>query len=214
MDILYESGIPCPSELTPTQVTDTLERARVACDTALDMKSKGVDITPTEKDKEEARSLMTDYAEAEASKDKKNIPAVSGTGAALHLGVLLSKYDTQVVKNAVQVKSYVTNRLIEESETAKDSGRIRALELLGKDVGMFTDKTEVTITSKSTEELEKELQTRLSRILDAKFIDSAVDIEEIDDESEYIGEESEVDEMGEISEFRGDKEVSEGSEPN
>ena len=202
MDILYESGIPCPSELTPTQVTDTLERARVACDTALDMKSKGVDITPTEKDKEEA------------SKDKKNIPAVSGTGAALHLGVLLSKYDTQVVKNAVQVKSYVTNRLIEESETAKDSGRIRALELLGKDVGMFTDKTEVTITSKSTEELEKELQTRLSRILDAKFIDSAVDIEEIDDESEYIGEESEVDEMGEISEFRGDKEVSEGSEPN
>ena len=45
--------------------------------------------------------------------------------------------------------------------------RLRALELLGKisDVGLFTDRTEVTITHQSTDDLRKKLRAKFDRLL-------------------------------------------------
>ena len=210
MEVVFESGIPCPVDLSPVQITDMLDRARVACATALDMQAKGVSIEPTEEEKEEARSLMGTYAEADNGlESRKNIPAVKSSGIALHLNSLLDEYDKQVVQSSLQVKHYVTNKLIEETVNPKDNVRIRALELLGKDAGMFSDKTEVTVKHQSTEELEKELRTRLSRILEGGFL-NVKEVEDVYDEEEVEDIESESEDDREFEEAAS---TQEGVEP-
>ena len=93
-----------------------------------------------------------------------------------------------VVENAVQVRHLVTNKLIEETENPDPRVRIRALELLGKisDVGLFAEKSEVTITHKTTDELRESLRAKLARlvnpqedVVDAVFIDGeAINIDD------------------------------------
>jgi hypothetical protein len=86
----------------------------------------------------------------------------------VHLDALLSEYDKQIVKSAAQIRTYVTNRLLLDSNHPDPRIRLRCYELLGKisDVGLFTDKTEVTMRHRPTEELEQLLRERLSKTLE------------------------------------------------
>lgn len=64
-------------------------------------------------------------------------------------------------------EEYVLKRLASEAEGAEtDGSRVRALELLGKTVGMFTDRVEVEQDGdKSAAELEADLEKRLRDLL-------------------------------------------------
>ena len=72
-----------------------------------------------------------------------------------------------MVKSATQVRHLVTNKLIEETENPDPRIRIRALELLGKvsDVGLFAEKSEVTITHQTSDDLKDKLREKLSRLV-------------------------------------------------
>ena len=85
----------------------------------------------------------------------------------MHLQEILSEFDKKVVQSAVQLRIYVTNKLIQESADPDPKIRIRALELLGRisDVGLFTDRTEVTINHRSTTDLEAKLKEKLQKLL-------------------------------------------------
>ena len=67
----------------------------------------------------------------------------------------------------MQVRHLVTNKLIEETENSDPRVRIRALELLGKisDVGLFAEKSEVTITHQTTDELKERLRSKLALLI-------------------------------------------------
>tara|TARA_R100000008_G_C3575457_1_gene164967 strand:+ start:382 stop:1071 length:690 start_codon:yes stop_codon:yes gene_type:complete len=161
--ISFDTGISLPVDLTPEELSDTLERAKVACQTALALEEIGVDIEPTEDDKEDARQVFT---------GEKNVSvALTNSAVAKHLAALLTEYDKQVVQSSAQLRTYITNKLIEESNSTESRTRMRALELLGKitDVGLFTERTEVTIKQQSTEELEKKLQEKLKVVMDAEY---------------------------------------------
>ena len=58
-------------------------------------------------------------------------------------------------------------RLAEEAEQAEtDGARVRALELLGKTVSMFTDRVEQADTAeRSASDIEADLRRRLDRLL-------------------------------------------------
>lgn len=64
-------------------------------------------------------------------------------------------------------EEWVLKRLSEEADQADNaSSRIRALELMGKTVGMFTDRIEqADTTERSASEIEKELTARLDRLI-------------------------------------------------
>ena len=64
-------------------------------------------------------------------------------------------------------EEWVLKRLQEEADGADNaSSRIRALELVGKTVGMFTDRIEQADTAdRSASEIEKELTARLDRLI-------------------------------------------------
>ena len=64
-------------------------------------------------------------------------------------------------------EEYVLKRLQQEAEQAEtDGARVRSLELLGKSVGLFTDKVEIEQDGdKSAAELERDLEKRLRDLL-------------------------------------------------
>jgi len=80
---------------------------------------------------------------------------------------LLKDFGHSVVDSAAQVRHYVTNKLIDESDNPDARIRIRALELLGKisDVGLFADKTEVTVTHQSTDDIKERLRGKLTKLM-------------------------------------------------
>jgi hypothetical protein len=89
------------------------------------------------------------------------------------------------VRHSIEIRHLVTNKLLLESENPDPRVRIRALELLGKitDVGLFTERSEVTITHQSTEDLRKTLREKFNRILN-KDVQDVVVIDDIDVDKE------------------------------
>jgi hypothetical protein len=92
---------------------------------------------------------------------------------AIKLAALLDAYDQQVVTDAVQVRTYITNRLLEISQCGDSKQELRAIELLGKlsDVGAFTEKSEITVTHKTSDDLRKAIQSKIQRLLDMEVVD-------------------------------------------
>ena len=64
-------------------------------------------------------------------------------------------------------EEWVLKRLSEEADQADNaSSRIRALELVGKTVGMFTDRVEQADTTERTaSEIERDLRAKLDRLI-------------------------------------------------
>jgi len=121
----------------------------------------------SEEDKHKAREV---FIGNELASDQD----LASPGMVVYLQSLLSEYDTVVVKSAQQMRTYVTNRLLRETDNPDPRIRMKSLELLGKisDVGLFTDKTEITMRHRPTEELEQLLRERLTKVLEAEVVDN------------------------------------------
>jgi hypothetical protein len=92
------------------------------------------------------------------------------------------------IESAGQIRHLVTNKLIEETENPDPRVRIRALELLGKfaDVGLFADRTEVTVTHQTTDDIKDRLRQKLSKLI--RTVEDA-EIIELDGEVLDVGQE-------------------------
>lgn len=120
----------------------------------------GLEVCISDEQKRKARDAFTGESSIRAA-------VASSPEVILHIGVLLDAYDCAIVKNACQIRNYVTNRLILESVDENPSIRLRALENLGKisDVGLFSEKSDMTISHKSAGDLENRLRSRLEKII-------------------------------------------------
>ena len=179
-------------------------RAEAACNTALELAEHGLDIEPTKEDKDVAAKLALAYADdPEKTSKKASSKKISTlTPASLILtNQILKEFGESVVDSATQIRHLVTNKLLIESENADPRIRIRALELLGKisDVGLFAEKSEVTITHQSTDDLREKLRSKLEKLVNpVEYAEDAVVLEgeaiNIDDELGLPeGEEEEYD---------------------
>jgi hypothetical protein len=182
-----EIGIPYSDNVS---YMDLRKRAEAACNTAVLLKEHGLDLCPTNEDEAIAAKLALAYADNpdKISKKVSNKRAAKIPPPALvATHGILTQFGHAVVENALQVRHLVTNKLIEETENPDARVRIRALELLGKisDVGLFTDKSEVTITHRTTDELRESLRSKLAKLInpveeieDAEIIEvSAFDVD-------------------------------------
>ena len=123
----------------------------------------------SEEDKEKAREVF-------AGKALASDEDLSSPGMVVYLQSLLCEYDQVVIKSANQLRTYVTNKLIFDSANPDPRIRLKSLEMLGKisDVGLFTDKTEITMRHRPTEELEQMLRERLTKVLEAEVVDNTI----------------------------------------
>ena len=168
MSILVEPelGVAIPEELPPM---DLKKRTDAAAETAKELADHGVNLEPTKEDEDIAARLVTAYADDPENTSKKVTTkrAATLTPASLVLtNNILQEFGHSVVESALQVRHLVTNKLIDETENPDPRVRIRALELLGKisDVGLFAEKSEVTITYQSTDDLRARLREKLQKL--------------------------------------------------
>lgn len=87
---------------------------------------------------------------------------------------ILDAYAMSVIESAVQIREVVTNKLLLLSDNKDPRIQLKALEMLGKisDVGLFTEKTEITMRHRPTEELEQMLRERLTKVIDGEVFES------------------------------------------
>jgi hypothetical protein len=172
------TAIPELSHPLPSDEAATLslhEKVAAMFKTTEFLETFGAASEPTEEDRVRARAAFHESIEAAAdTSDPAKIPAklsaITTPASVGHLKEILSEYDHVVVKSAVQIRTFVTNRLIEESTNPDAKIRMRALELLGKigDVGLFVERTEVTVKHKTTIELQSSIKERITKLLQAK----------------------------------------------
>lgn len=169
-----EVGLPLPThDTSEAEELDFREKAHVLCRTVLTTYG-GEDFVPIEPGDAQAAAHM--FATS-------HIPVrpAPRPGSILKLEALLTEYDHQVVESATQLRTYVTNKLIEESSHPDAKIRIKALELLGKigDVGLFAEKIEISVKERRTEEIDALLQEKLQRFAGKLGLTSAQPVEDV-----------------------------------
>ena len=165
-----------------SSLSDLKDTTAAAHNTANKLAEHGLEITPTKEDKENAAKLVSAYAENPEKTSKKITVkrAAALTPASLIVtDKILKEFGRSVVESSVQIRHLVTNKLLLESENPDPRVRMRALELLGKisDVGLFAEKSEVTITHQSTDDLRDKLKTKLEKLVIGEVIEGAVIID-------------------------------------
>lgn len=186
LEIVPEMGVR-PSSDAP--YADLRQRLDAVCNT---LEALGKSPPPTSADEESAKQLARGYAADPENASKQMTPqrVAKTTPAALLLTKqLLDEFGHRVVEDAVQIRHLVTNKLIEESSNPDARVRLKALELLGKmsDVSLFAEKSEVTITHQTTDDIKARLRDKLARLVNPEpVVDDAViiDGEVVDVEAE------------------------------
>lgn len=166
------SDVPVPKNLGDEVGASLQENARIAANTAALMAELDMPFEMTEEDEKLAHDLFkqVDKQKHKNGKDEYNPPALYQGNVALKLAALLTEYDHRVVLNATQARTYITNRLLEISSCGDAKHELRAIELLGKlsDVGAFTEKSEVTITHRTSDDLKNAIADKINRLLAAQ----------------------------------------------
>lgn len=160
-------AVPLGADSAPLK--GLLDKVEAACGT---VQALGLHIqAPSAEEEQTAATLVAAFAADPATTNQKatvkNVAQLTPPTLLLTQSILRD-YAHSVVTSATQIRHLVTNKLIQETENPDPKVRIKALELLGKisDVGLFSEKTEVTITHQTTDDLRAKLKARLNALRD------------------------------------------------
>jgi hypothetical protein len=141
--------------------------ATAACETINLLEKHGTPILETTgSDNLLASELLNEYAKNTQKKMSVKDLVELRPEAIVRTAEIIRKFDHVVVKEARQLRSLVVNKLILETENPSAAIRIRALELIGKmtDVGVFTERKEITVTNRNAEEVKDKLKEKLNQM--------------------------------------------------
>ena len=168
--------LPIKAERSTLSYKELRKRAAAACRAAALLKEHDcVDAPDLEMVQALALNAVRKVAKGEDVAAAEMASAMSTPEGALYVENILTAYDMEVVRDSKRLRNYVTNKLVMESENPDARIRMRALELLGKisDVGLFTERTEITVNNRSTVELENSLREKLLKLRDTGAIEDA-----------------------------------------
>lgn len=168
MELKIDTDMPVPEADNPENFMSTLT---AAANTARLLEAAGLDITLGDEDLDDAAATARQAARAPHSLQTRTaIKTITRkTPASLLLTErILNDYGHKIVQEAAQVRHMVVNKLIQETENPDARIRVKALELLGKvsDVGLFSEKQEITITHQTSDDLRARLRQKLERMID------------------------------------------------
>jgi hypothetical protein len=108
---------------------------------------------------------------------KQDIKALNNTAVAFGAREFVRTYSTRLAVEMSDIRTALTNKLLELANCGDPRFELKALELLGKhsDIALFTERSEVTVNYKNSTDLEGAIKDRIRRILHS----SAVDVEPI-----------------------------------
>jgi hypothetical protein len=119
----------------------------------------------------------------EAVKRKKT-QNLSKPNTAFAAAAFLRTYGQQLAMDAAEARAAITNKLMEIANCGDARYELKALELLGKhsDIGIFTDRSEITINYKDPVDLENEIKERVKRLLNASLVETVPLDQSLDEE--------------------------------
>ena len=184
--IIPTANIPLPDDFESEEPKSFDQKVKVAAATAKVLVDAGAEIPVSTQEKKEASDLFKEFTNPEhkTSVNASVNKALQTPATVQHLYMMLSDYDHQVVQEAVQLRRFVTNKLIEDAGLTDPRHRLKALELLGKisDVGLFSEKTEITVKNLSQSDLESEIKSKLYKILGkTAVIDTTFEVVDVKD---------------------------------
>ena len=160
-----DSNIPLPANaaealppMTPKQELEV--RARTI---KLIADLQGKPIHPSDKDRDEARALAKKMVED----PKGHIQFSNYKNETLaYLAGMVSQYDQMIVRDLADLKIFVVNKLVEQTESGSAKDVIAALKALGEIDGVdaFKRRSELTVQIKPIDQVEKDLLAKLDRL--------------------------------------------------
>lgn len=170
---------PLPFDLSDEQPRTHADSVAIAANTVDLVERLGASLDFDAKDFQAAAALAT-------GKTKPNTPTtISNTGVAKVLSVAIKEYDFQAFADVQQARNFVTNKLVAMADCGDPKLELKALELLGKhsDIGLFTERSEITVHHTSSSSLENSIKERVKRLMNAEI----TDVTPFDDLDAHLG---------------------------
>ena len=190
---------PVPYDVSDEKPSTVLDEVAVAGNTAEMQVALGAPLEVSVEDEAREKALLDAVA-----KDRKvsnlKIPTTAYAAASF-----LRAYGSQLALDAGGARTAITNKLMEIANCGDTRYELKALELLGKhsDIGIFTERSEITINYKNPEDLENAIKERVKRLLNAEVVDVTPLNVDLDEE---LGVFTEPDEPDLVQELEGGNE--------
>jgi len=162
-----------PYSLDDDKPKTLIEEMEVAGSTAELQVEMGAPLElPDKADQEKLKNLIKD-AKRNAVGRNTLTPALTQTNTAYATASFLRNYGQMLAFDASQARAAITHKLMEIADCGDIKFELKALELLGKhsDIGLFTERSEITINYNTPESLENAIKERVKRLLNADIID-------------------------------------------
>jgi hypothetical protein len=162
-----------PYSLDDEKPRTLIEEIEVAGSTAELQVEMGAPLElPNKADQEKLANLIKDAKRNAVGRNNLS-PALTQTNTAYATASFLRNYGQMLAFDAAQARAAITHKLMEIADCGDIKHELRALELLGKhsDIGLFTERSEITINHKTPESLENAIKERIKRLLNADIID-------------------------------------------
>jgi hypothetical protein len=159
---------PVPFDLSDEDFDSFADKLASVGNTAELLEQLGAPIESSKENLEEEAALLD-----AAIDNQKVTPLTKSLPAALGAAAFLRAYGQGRAMDANEVRTALTNKLLEIADCGEIKYELKAIELLGKhsDVGLFTDRSEINVNYNSPESLEKAITERVKRLLNADVID-------------------------------------------
>ena len=171
--------IPPPYDMADVETSSFAEELAVVANTQDLLDQLGPPPEITQEDAVKTASLLD---KAVKTQDKA---ALSSPPVAFAAREFLRVYSSRIAAEMSDVRAALTNKLLELANCGDPRFELKALELLGKhsDIALFTERSEVTVTYKNSNDLEDAIKERVKRLLNAKDItpENAVNADNLDD---------------------------------
>jgi hypothetical protein len=160
---------PLPFDLSDEQPKTYRDAVATAVNTVDLINELGGSIDYSDEDLAKASNLIL----GEEKPTKPRHVASATEAAAAH--ALVKRFDFTAFADALQARNFITNKLISIADCGDPKLELKALELLGKhsDIGLFTERSEITIHHTTSETLERSIKDRIKRLLHADVADIA-----------------------------------------
>jgi hypothetical protein len=167
---------PVPYDTTAEKTETLLDEMAVAGNTAELQVELGAPLDLSEKDAAKEKELLAAVAKAKKPSNLKE-PNTAFAAAAF-----LRSYGQQLAMDAAQARAAITNKLMEIANCGDPRYELKALELLGKhsDIGVFTERSEITVNYKDPDDLEKAIKDRVKRLLNATVVETVPLSQQVD----------------------------------
>jgi hypothetical protein len=213
VNVFPDKDHPMPDSFREETGQSFHENVNIAANTAVLLSGLGMPYEMSEEDVMQAKELF------ETVEKRRNVSTppkeLRNSNVALALAGYIGEYGKSVVATAAETRTLIHNRLIEISQCGDVKHELKAIELLGKmsDVGAFTEKSELVITHKSSDELQAAIREKISRLLHSDIIDVEPLSDDLEKELGLLEDQDTEDANTEPGQDRADSASKHTSEP-